>query len=100
MNCLSSCNGGYEFNLTETNDPLEYPPQLPYNPDFTEEHVEREAVNFDPGNVWSTYYGEFYVRNTFENYDVGGRARCSLYEGVNCTVSAPACVHRAARRLL
>lgn len=102
MNCLGTCKGRYEFNLAETSAPPYYPPQLPYNPDFTDEHVEYGGTAvLDPASMWSTYYGQFYAGNTFENYDEWGRARRSLYEGVNCLpVSAPARVQRVARCLL
>lgn len=101
MNCLGSCKGRYEFNLTETSAPPYYPPQLPYNPDFVDENGEYDAsIAFDPSVMWNGYYGEYYAGNNFENYDEWGRARHSLYEGVNCMpVSALACVHRIARCL-
>lgn len=98
MNCLGSCQS-YELNPAESSATPYYPPQLPYNPDFIEEQDHYDQLT-DPAYLWSSCDTKYYTGNTFENYDEWGRARRSLYEGVNCMpVSAPACVHRAARYL-
>lgn len=91
MNCLGTRRDRYEFNLAEPSAPPYYPPQLPYNPDFIDESIGHDTSSIlEATYIWSICENACYIGNTFESYGEWGRARRSLYEGVNCVpVSAP-----------
>jgi hypothetical protein len=98
MDCLKFCNGGNEFQFDQ--NPIYYPIQPPYNPDFMHGN---EILETDP-MVWGLCETECSVKSECTNaseyyHELDGRGRQSLYEGVNWPVSAVYCVHRAERCL-